>query len=350
MKFITTDKLEKLMNEVMSIVNNKFVTEDDFTNQLANKSDRTHTHNYAGSSSAGGAANSVKTNLIIKLNGGNSEGTDLFTFNGSTAKTIDITPSSIGAAASSHGTHLTLGTGSGNAYRGDYGNTAYNHSQAAHAPSNAQKNSDITKAEIEAKLTGAITSHSHDYITMNNCSNKDLNNIKTAGWYYGYTGMTNAPVQNISVLEVIVYSPDWIVQRFTVINVTGKTYERHYYNGNTWSEWKTLYDSNNKPTPEDIGAAAASHGTHLTLGTGSGNAYRGDYGNTAYTHSQAAHAPSNAQKNSDITKAEIEAKLTGAITSHSHTTVNGYSLWTGTQTEYNALSSKSNSTLYFIID
>ena len=38
----------------------------------------------------------------------------------------------------------------------------------------------------------------------------------------------------------------------------------------------------------------------------------------AYTHSSSAHAPSNAQKNSDITKAEIEAKLTGEIVSHSH--------------------------------
>ena len=38
----------------------------------------------------------------------------------------------------------------------------------------------------------------------------------------------------------------------------------------------------------------------------------------AYTHSTSAHAPSNAQKNSDITKAEIEAKLTGNITSHTH--------------------------------
>ena len=69
-----------------------------------------HTHNYAGSSSAGGAANSVKTNLTVKLNGGATEGTNLFTFNGSTAKTIDITPSSIGAAASSHGTHVTYST------------------------------------------------------------------------------------------------------------------------------------------------------------------------------------------------------------------------------------------------
>ena len=66
-----------------------------------------HTHNYAGSSSAGGAANSVKTNLTIKLNSGATEGTNLFTFNGSTAKSIDITPSTIGAATSDH-THSYL--------------------------------------------------------------------------------------------------------------------------------------------------------------------------------------------------------------------------------------------------
>lgn len=38
----------------------------------------------------------------------------------------------------------------------------------------------------------------------------------------------------------------------------------------------------------------------------------------AYTHSQSSHAPANAQKNSDITKAEIETKLAGTITSHNH--------------------------------
>lgn len=35
------------------------------------------------------------------------------------------------------------------------------HIASAHAPSDAQKNSDITKAEIEAKLTGEISSHTH---------------------------------------------------------------------------------------------------------------------------------------------------------------------------------------------
>lgn len=36
------------------------------------------------------------------------------------------------------------------------------------------------------------------------------------------------------------------------------------------------------------------------------------------THIASAHAPATAQKNSDITKAEIEAKLTGEISSHTH--------------------------------
>jgi hypothetical protein len=71
-----------------------------------------HTHpylpdttTYAGSSSKGGAAtsaNKVNSSLTVKLNGGSTEGTNLFTFNGSAAKSINITPSAIGAAASSH--------------------------------------------------------------------------------------------------------------------------------------------------------------------------------------------------------------------------------------------------------
>lgn len=53
-----------------------------------------HTHNYAGSTSAGGAANSVKSSLTIKLNGVAQP-----TYNGSSARTIDITPESIGATS-----------------------------------------------------------------------------------------------------------------------------------------------------------------------------------------------------------------------------------------------------------
>lgn len=43
-----------------------------------------------------------KQNLVIKLNGGSTEGTNMFTFNGTGAKSVNITASKIGAAASSH--------------------------------------------------------------------------------------------------------------------------------------------------------------------------------------------------------------------------------------------------------
>ncbi len=66
---------------------------------------------------------------------------------------------------------LALGETETTAYRGDRGKLAYNHSQASHAPVNAQKNAEITKAEIEAKLTGSITSHSHSqYVTQDDLS------------------------------------------------------------------------------------------------------------------------------------------------------------------------------------
>jgi hypothetical protein len=49
-----------------------------------------HTHNYAGSASAGGPAASVAGYNIIKFDTGSTENTDLYTFNGSSSKTIDI--------------------------------------------------------------------------------------------------------------------------------------------------------------------------------------------------------------------------------------------------------------------
>lgn len=63
--------------------------------------------------------------------------------------------------STSTGQGVSLGETSTTAYRGDRGKAAYDHSQGTHAPATAQKNSDITKEEIEAKLTGEVTSHSH---------------------------------------------------------------------------------------------------------------------------------------------------------------------------------------------
>src|SRR4030042_3995238 len=61
-----------------------------------------------------------------------------------------------------------------------------------------------------------------------------------------------------------------------------------------------------------------TQGTDQGLDSGGANAVTAEQTKATYTHSQASHAPSNAQKNSDILKTEIEAVLTGELTSHTH--------------------------------
>lgn len=74
-------------------------------------------------------------------------------------------------------------------------------------------------------------------------------------------------------------------------------------------------DLTGKPT---LGTAAASAtGDFATAGHNHAGVYEPANANIQ-THVAQAHAPATAQKNSDITKAEIEAKLTGEISSHTH--------------------------------
>jgi hypothetical protein len=76
-------------NEVLAydIVSSKWINQTAAEAGLATSS---HTHNYAGSSTPGGAANSVANSFVIKFDTGNTEGSTLYTFNGSAAKTIDF--------------------------------------------------------------------------------------------------------------------------------------------------------------------------------------------------------------------------------------------------------------------
>lgn len=79
-----------------------------------------------------------------------------------------------------------------------------------------------------------------NHIGMSDCSNKDFNTLKTNGWYFGYTGMTNGAFQGIGVLEVIAYSNDWVLQRHTNLS-DGKMYFRYYKEGTTWSAWAYIH-------------------------------------------------------------------------------------------------------------
>lgn len=136
--------------------------------QLDGKSASGHTHNYAGSSSAGGAAtsaNKVNKSLTVKLNGGTTEGTDLFTFNGSTAKSINITPSAIGASASGHIHDDIYYTESEvDSKLSGKANTSHgNHVPATETANNAKflRNDNTWATVTPANIGAAASSHNH---------------------------------------------------------------------------------------------------------------------------------------------------------------------------------------------
>lgn len=86
--------------------------------------------------------------------------------------------------------------------------------------------------------------------------------------------------------------------------------------GTNGHSYRAVTQSQNVNPVTDVSGTWAK----LTIGIGTTalDAFPGDKGNLADIHRQSAHAPSNAQKNSDITKGEIEAKMVGQIGSHSH--------------------------------
>ena len=103
------------------------------------------------------------------------------------------------------------------------------------------KLSDIT-------VGGADWAEWANHLGTHNCSNTDFNTLKTSGFYYGYTGMTNAAfTSEISVMEVIPYSNDWVLQRQA--RLTDGVMKYRFYSGvSGWSDWYLVYTSNNPPS------------------------------------------------------------------------------------------------------
>lgn len=115
----------------------KMVTSGGVYTALTGKSNSDHTHSYAGSSSAGGAAISAnKVNNALTIQG---NGTSLGTFDGSNATTVNLTYSNVGAAAASH---------SHNYASSDHTHTAANIYAGTFAGAVVANPSDLTTAQV----------------------------------------------------------------------------------------------------------------------------------------------------------------------------------------------------------
>ena len=121
-KFVTSSNLRTTVERISDKINNHgtHVTYGTITpkangsatpgtSSKVSREDHVHPLQTSVSGNAG-SANKVNNSIKIQLNGGTTEGTNQFTFDGSAAKSINITPSAIGAAKESHGNHVTYST------------------------------------------------------------------------------------------------------------------------------------------------------------------------------------------------------------------------------------------------
>ena len=196
------------------------------------------------------------TSVKIQLNGGTTEGTNMFTYDGSTAKSLNITPSSIGAATSSHTHTKSQITDFPSSLKNPNSiSIQLNGGTATTYDGSAAKSINITAASVGA----AAASHTHDdrYYTeteMNKklaakaenstvASNANLNDIKTPGMYYGAgsNSISNKP-NNIDAFGLIVThnASGAYYAQICLDAQNSKSYIRYCSNGawSTWSEMK----------------------------------------------------------------------------------------------------------------
>ena len=109
------------------------------------------------------------------------------------------TTSSIQTQLNSKGTsNLALGTSSATAYRGDYGNTAYTHSQSAHAPSNAQANQTLTSGNGMAAWTATSGNLTIALGTPSTVTNATTNSLTTTGHTHALT-LTKTDITGLGI-------------------------------------------------------------------------------------------------------------------------------------------------------
>ena len=252
--------------------------------------------------------------LIMQFNGGTTEDTNKFTFNGGSAKTVNITPAAIGAAAASHS-------------HSGYAPTNHTHNYAGSGSAGGSANSAVKLAT--ARTINGISFDGTKNIEIPNSYSKqltseDLNTLLTPGNYFAAGGNTvkNKPssVDNFG-LEVYKTAADHIAQKLHGSNNI-IYYRRH--DGTSFNSWSEIYSSVNKPTPSEIGAAAASHTHNYAASshthpasqiTGLPTSLKNPYALTVKTNgTEAATYDGSAAKEVNITPATIGA----AAASHSH--------------------------------
>lgn len=125
--------------------------------------------------------------------------------------------------------------------------------------------------------------------------NSDLNDYVVAGMYYCSADVTVATLLNCpsrNAFSLFVEKHAGIKQTLTeYMRSPFKIFVRNKY-GNAWGAWQRIYTTIDKPTPAEIGAAAASHTHPYEPAFSKNTAFNKNFGTAAGTVAQGNHTHS----------------------------------------------------------
>ena len=252
---------------------------------INNKADKSHTH----------------SNLTITLNGGTTEGTDKIVYTGGAAKTLNITASEVGAAASSHthsisnitnlqttldGKAASSHTHSASQVTGLTASRALVSDSSGHPAVSAVTSTELgyldgVTSRIQTQLNGkAASSHTHAISALSDLNsgwdsylkiapklinsataltNQNLQDYKTidnVGFYYGAGGnsVTNKPSGVDAFSLTILQSGSGVVTQ--ILTSSNTVYVNYYSTTSGWTGWEKLADN------ADLAGKANSSHTH----------------------------------------------------------------------------------------
>ena len=263
---LTNDLFETINVTDISVGNMVVTGAARFTNGLYG----TLTGNVVGNIS--GSAGSVTNNLKIQLNGGTTEGTNQFTYNGSAAKNINITKSSIG---------LSNVDNTADANKAVLTATKFASAQSVTLTGDTTGTASSQAGWSIATTTKKLTNSGR--LTSANVDNSSANYLNKITYFLASSSMTEGkPPSDGGILNFAWDQRKWGAQLAIRIDTTPHLYLRGNNNSAWDTNWLTVLDSNNynsySPKLDGTGATGtwgisvtgnAATATKLTGTTGS---------------------------------------------------------------------------------
>lgn len=246
----------------------------------------------------------VANDLVVKIKTGSTEGTDLYTFNGSSSKTLDIKQGTGIGLTTAAGAVTISNSGVRSVTTGDNNGTI-------------KVNTNGTSANVAVKgLGSAAYTASTDYAVRKTLTNENLNDVITPGFYNSGGGntVTNKPdgVEHFGLEVIHGASGSYYVQILFEESYSNVVWRRHCQNG-TWSSWtKDVYTDTHYTTHLYVGAKSSSNNNASNATTTNGNTYLKLFDNSTLRHQYLIKGTGNTSVTSDAS---------GNITINSPTTL-----------------------------